>query len=154
MSIVLRLRIGVRFETTHIHTNINWRSHTVFAADPALTGLIAGAVQCFFAWRVKVISSKPWSTVFILVCSFVGTREFIYYPSRRTVHLHIVIDSFWRWNCHRRWYDTGVSAFSAIWRDRYLVARVRSSRRYAYCDSSSRPSREFKCGFGICIKCW
>lgn len=38
----------------------------IFATDPALTGLIAAAVQLFFAWRIKILT-KSW-----ILCGLVG----------------------------------------------------------------------------------
>ncbi|KAJ2912835.1 hypothetical protein MD484_g7580, partial [Candolleomyces efflorescens] len=35
------------------------RADWIFATDPALTGLIACAVQLFFAWRIKILT-KSW----------------------------------------------------------------------------------------------
>ncbi|CDO78282.1 hypothetical protein BN946_scf184674.g4 [Trametes cinnabarina] len=42
----------------------------VFATDPAMTAIIAGLVQSFFAWRVKVLT-RSWIAVgLIALCSF------------------------------------------------------------------------------------
>ncbi|KAK7469433.1 hypothetical protein VKT23_003905 [Stygiomarasmius scandens] len=45
----------------------------VFATDPALTGIVAGMVQLFFAWRVKVLTNNPWIVGVILVSTLAGT---------------------------------------------------------------------------------
>ncbi|KAF5345514.1 hypothetical protein D9758_012036 [Tetrapyrgos nigripes] len=49
------------------------RATWVFATDPALTGIIAGLVQLFFAWRVKVLSNNLWLVGLVVVCSLAGT---------------------------------------------------------------------------------
>ncbi|KAI0771217.1 hypothetical protein BD413DRAFT_65351 [Trametes elegans] len=41
----------------------------VFATDPVMTGLIAGLVQLFFAWRVKVLTSNWYAVVLIALCA-------------------------------------------------------------------------------------
>ncbi|KAJ3478952.1 hypothetical protein NLI96_g9393 [Meripilus lineatus] len=49
----------------------NW----VFATDPAMVGIIATAVQLFFAWRVKVLTDNIWAVIFIVLtslCSVLG----------------------------------------------------------------------------------
>ncbi|KAI9059272.1 hypothetical protein FKP32DRAFT_1680090 [Trametes sanguinea] len=42
----------------------------VFATDPAMTAIIAGLVQSFFAWRVKVLTRSWYAVVVIALCSF------------------------------------------------------------------------------------
>ncbi|KAH7882693.1 hypothetical protein F5I97DRAFT_1931304 [Phlebopus sp. FC_14] len=41
----------------------------VIAIDPALTGIIAGASQLFFAWRIYVLSRSVSAVVVILACT-------------------------------------------------------------------------------------
>ncbi|KAK0447637.1 hypothetical protein EV421DRAFT_1889562 [Armillaria borealis] len=41
--------------------------------DPALTGIIAGMVQLFFAWRVKVLTNNLWLVAIVAVCALAGT---------------------------------------------------------------------------------
>ncbi|KAF8645264.1 hypothetical protein AX16_008088 [Volvariella volvacea WC 439] len=41
----------------------------IFATDPALTGMIGGMVQGFFAWRVHVLTGNIFLYVTILLCS-------------------------------------------------------------------------------------
>ncbi|PBK63495.1 hypothetical protein ARMSODRAFT_942278 [Armillaria solidipes] len=49
------------------------RADWVFATDPALTGIIAGMVQLFFAWRVKVLTNNLWLVGIVAVCALAGT---------------------------------------------------------------------------------
>lgn len=44
----------------------------IFATDPALTGIIGGSVQAFFAWRVNVLSHNSFLSLTILLCSVVS----------------------------------------------------------------------------------
>lgn len=44
----------------------NW----LLAADPMLNGVIACMVQLFFAWRLHIVGSQWWLTLFIAICSF------------------------------------------------------------------------------------
>ncbi|KAJ3539725.1 hypothetical protein NM688_g6324 [Phlebia brevispora] len=59
----------------------NW----VFATDPAMVGIIATMVQLFFAWRVKVLTNRPWVVLLIVVTAFgsifggIGTAVAIHY---------------------------------------------------------------------------
>ncbi|EKM79469.1 hypothetical protein AGABI1DRAFT_114029, partial [Agaricus bisporus var. burnettii JB137-S8] len=46
----------------------NW----IFSTDPALTGIIGGAVQAFFSWRVKVLTRNTFLSLFILFCSVIS----------------------------------------------------------------------------------
>ncbi|KAJ4482007.1 hypothetical protein J3R30DRAFT_3851497 [Lentinula aciculospora] len=48
--------------------NATW----VFATDPAMTALIAGTVQLFFAWRVKVLTTKWWMVFIVILASLTG----------------------------------------------------------------------------------
>ncbi|KAJ4491521.1 hypothetical protein C8J55DRAFT_557094 [Lentinula edodes] len=48
--------------------NATW----VFATDPALTALIAGTVQLFFAWRVKVLTTNWWMVLIVVIASLTG----------------------------------------------------------------------------------
>ncbi|KAG6831527.1 hypothetical protein H0H92_009796 [Tricholoma furcatifolium] len=41
----------------------------VFATDPALTGMIGGLVQGFFAWRVKILTRNTFMALVILLCA-------------------------------------------------------------------------------------
>ncbi|KAG5733766.1 hypothetical protein E4T56_gene8192 [Termitomyces sp. T112] len=43
----------------------NW----VFSTDPALTGMLGGLVQVFFAWRVKVLTRSIMITIVIFLCA-------------------------------------------------------------------------------------
>ncbi|KAI0771212.1 hypothetical protein BD413DRAFT_65230 [Trametes elegans] len=47
------------------------RATWLFATDPVMTGLIAGLVQLFFAWRVKVLTSN-WIAVVLIAFSAVA----------------------------------------------------------------------------------
>ncbi|KAK0207146.1 hypothetical protein DFS33DRAFT_647100 [Desarmillaria ectypa] len=49
------------------------RADWVFATDPALTGIIAGMVQLFFAWRVKVLTNNLWLVAIVAACALAGT---------------------------------------------------------------------------------
>ncbi|KAH0581973.1 hypothetical protein H2248_011637 [Termitomyces sp. 'cryptogamus'] len=51
-------------DTTHLET-ANW----VFATGPALTGILGGLVQAFFAWRIKVLTAGRKITIIILFCA-------------------------------------------------------------------------------------
>ncbi|KAF9033288.1 hypothetical protein BDZ89DRAFT_1063024 [Hymenopellis radicata] len=44
----------------------------LFATDPALTGIIAAAVQLFFAWRVKVLTSNWSLTTIVCLLALTG----------------------------------------------------------------------------------
>ncbi|KAF9454684.1 hypothetical protein P691DRAFT_770220 [Macrolepiota fuliginosa MF-IS2] len=44
----------------------------IFATDPALTGIIGGTVQAFFAWRVNVLTHNIFLSLLILLCSVVS----------------------------------------------------------------------------------
>ncbi|THV03814.1 hypothetical protein K435DRAFT_851419 [Dendrothele bispora CBS 962.96] len=44
----------------------------VFGTDPALTGIIAGMVQLFFAWRVKVLTNNHWIVAVIVSAALAG----------------------------------------------------------------------------------
>lgn len=46
----------------------------IFATDPAITGIIGGCVQAFFAWRVKVLTG---SWVLYLIISFCSAASFL-----------------------------------------------------------------------------
>ncbi|KAG7447828.1 uncharacterized protein BT62DRAFT_1061614 [Guyanagaster necrorhizus] len=41
--------------------------------DPALTGIIGGMVQLFFAWRVKVLTDNPWLVTIVGAFALTGT---------------------------------------------------------------------------------
>ncbi|KAH0582003.1 hypothetical protein H2248_011661 [Termitomyces sp. 'cryptogamus'] len=41
----------------------------VFATSPALTGILGGLVQAFFAWRVKILTASKIITISILLCA-------------------------------------------------------------------------------------
>ncbi|KAI5896768.1 uncharacterized protein SCHCODRAFT_01151025 [Schizophyllum commune H4-8] len=41
----------------------------LFSTDPALTGIIGGTVQIFFAWRVKILTGNIWLALVIVACS-------------------------------------------------------------------------------------
>ncbi|KAI1794885.1 hypothetical protein LXA43DRAFT_91467 [Ganoderma leucocontextum] len=43
----------------------------VFATDPVMTALIGSLVQCFFAWRVKVLTNSLPAVFFIATCAIV-----------------------------------------------------------------------------------
>ncbi|EJF57076.1 hypothetical protein DICSQDRAFT_92661 [Dichomitus squalens LYAD-421 SS1] len=43
----------------------------VFATDPVMTALIGSLVQCFFAWRVKVLTNSWPAVFFIATCAIV-----------------------------------------------------------------------------------
>ncbi|KAF8311183.1 hypothetical protein DL93DRAFT_1506186 [Clavulina sp. PMI_390] len=42
---------------------------------PVMTVIISSTVQCFFAWRVKVLTGKKWLWVILNVASFISFRE-------------------------------------------------------------------------------
>ncbi|KAK0202203.1 hypothetical protein DFS33DRAFT_1353075 [Desarmillaria ectypa] len=56
------------FDDVPYLSNATW----LFATDPALTGIIAGAVQLFFAWRVKVLTSNWYLGSLVTVLALVG----------------------------------------------------------------------------------
>ncbi|TFK80202.1 hypothetical protein K466DRAFT_605531 [Polyporus arcularius HHB13444] len=41
----------------------------VFATDPVMTAVIGSLVQCFFAWRVKVLTNSLTAVIFIATCA-------------------------------------------------------------------------------------
>ncbi|KAG6823253.1 hypothetical protein H0H92_010855, partial [Tricholoma furcatifolium] len=41
----------------------------VFATDPALTGMIGGLVQAFFAWRIKILTKNTFIALVVLLCA-------------------------------------------------------------------------------------
>ncbi|KAK0188795.1 hypothetical protein F5146DRAFT_1225507 [Armillaria mellea] len=45
----------------------------VFAISGALTGVISGSVQLFFAWRVKILTSNIWLVVIVCATALAGT---------------------------------------------------------------------------------
>ncbi|KAK0445790.1 hypothetical protein EV421DRAFT_1794875 [Armillaria borealis] len=44
----------------------------LFVTDPALTGIICGAVQLFFAWRVKVLTSNWYLGALVAILALAG----------------------------------------------------------------------------------
>lgn len=42
---------------------------------PLLQGIIACTVQCFYAWRVKVVTSNLWVAVLITITATISMRE-------------------------------------------------------------------------------
>ncbi|KAK0488786.1 hypothetical protein IW261DRAFT_1557220 [Armillaria novae-zelandiae] len=54
----------------------------VFAISGALTGVISGSVQLFFAWRVKILTSNIWLVAVVCATALAGTSEWLF-PSRR-----------------------------------------------------------------------
>ncbi|KAG7445553.1 uncharacterized protein BT62DRAFT_981044 [Guyanagaster necrorhizus] len=53
--------------------NATW----LFSTDPALTGIIAGAVQLFFAWRVKVLTSNWYLGALVAILALTGVGSSI-----------------------------------------------------------------------------
>lgn len=45
----------------------------IFAISGALTGVISGSVQLFFAWRVKILTSNIWLVAIVSVTALAGT---------------------------------------------------------------------------------
>lgn len=45
----------------------------LFAATAALTGIVSGAVQLFFAWRVKILTSNIWMVGLVVATALAGT---------------------------------------------------------------------------------
>ncbi|KZP16274.1 hypothetical protein FIBSPDRAFT_690818, partial [Athelia psychrophila] len=43
----------------------------LLAADPMVAGIVACMVQCFFAWRIQIITRKKWLTTVIVFCACV-----------------------------------------------------------------------------------
>lgn len=43
-----------------------------------MQGLIACAVQCFYAWRVKIITGKIWVVVIIAAMAIISMRELFF----------------------------------------------------------------------------
>ncbi|KZP26295.1 hypothetical protein FIBSPDRAFT_928731 [Athelia psychrophila] len=43
----------------------------LLAADPMLAGIVACMAQCFFAWRIYVLTSSRWLTAIIACCAVV-----------------------------------------------------------------------------------
>ncbi|RDB17869.1 hypothetical protein Hypma_000714 [Hypsizygus marmoreus] len=55
---------------THFGDTVYLETGTwVFATDPALTGILAGLVQGFFAWRVRVLTGSLMLVFIILLCA-------------------------------------------------------------------------------------
>ncbi|KAF8073729.1 hypothetical protein FPV67DRAFT_762794 [Lyophyllum atratum] len=50
--------------TTYLRTG-----HWMFATDPALTGILGGLVQAFFAWRVRVLTGSLFLALVIMACA-------------------------------------------------------------------------------------
>ncbi|EIW84553.1 hypothetical protein CONPUDRAFT_100731 [Coniophora puteana RWD-64-598 SS2] len=79
-----RLIVDFGNETT-IATE-NW----VFSIDPISAGIITAMVQCFFAWRVKVITNNIWGVLAICICAlgnFTGALASCIYSTFRTSFL-------------------------------------------------------------------
>ncbi|KZP16241.1 hypothetical protein FIBSPDRAFT_702104, partial [Athelia psychrophila] len=45
----------------------NW----LLTADLMVAGIVACMVQCFFAWRIQIITEKKWLTMAIIFCAFI-----------------------------------------------------------------------------------
>ncbi|PBK99237.1 hypothetical protein ARMGADRAFT_1074123 [Armillaria gallica] len=45
----------------------------LFAVSAALTGIVSGAVQLFFAWRVKILTSNIWMVGLVVATALAGT---------------------------------------------------------------------------------
>ncbi|KAG7444302.1 uncharacterized protein BT62DRAFT_235335 [Guyanagaster necrorhizus] len=45
----------------------------LFAVSAALTGIVSGSVQLFFAWRVKILTSNIWLVALVVVTAVAGT---------------------------------------------------------------------------------
>ncbi|KAE9392852.1 hypothetical protein BT96DRAFT_979191 [Gymnopus androsaceus JB14] len=58
----------VHFDDVSYLGNATW----VFATDPAMTCLIAGVVQLFFVWRVKVLTSNWWMVAIVSLAALTG----------------------------------------------------------------------------------
>ncbi|GAW06794.1 hypothetical protein LENED_008743 [Lentinula edodes] len=54
----------IHFDNVKYLGNATW--------DPALTALIAGTVQLFFAWRVKVLTTNWWMVLIVVIASLTG----------------------------------------------------------------------------------
>ena len=51
-------------------------SHLYFhALHTSSQGLVACAVQCFYAWRVKVVTEKIWMVVIIVAMAVISMRK-------------------------------------------------------------------------------
>lgn len=61
---VSSLRQQIKYQGTQLST--------VFVTDPALTGIICGAVQLFFAWRVKVLTSNWYLGALVAILALAG----------------------------------------------------------------------------------
>ncbi|KAF9021389.1 hypothetical protein BDZ89DRAFT_1115966 [Hymenopellis radicata] len=69
IGVDLYLALINHFDDVKYLQNATW----LFATDPALTGLISGGVQLFFAWRVKVLTSNWYLTTVVVATSMAGT---------------------------------------------------------------------------------
>ncbi|TFK47586.1 hypothetical protein OE88DRAFT_1738500 [Heliocybe sulcata] len=58
----------IHFGDAEFLSSANW----IFAADPALTGIIAALVQMFFAWRIHILTGNRWLVGLVVVAAFVG----------------------------------------------------------------------------------
>ncbi|KAJ7781823.1 hypothetical protein DFH07DRAFT_1055398 [Mycena maculata] len=59
----------IHFDDPPYLRNATW----VFATDPALTALIAGMVQFFFAWRVRILTNKnTFLYLVVVLCATAG----------------------------------------------------------------------------------
>jgi hypothetical protein len=62
-----------------LHSLILTPALVVLAADPIIAGIMSGAVQSFFAWRIRVISGSRllslaiYATAFVSTCGGIGT---------------------------------------------------------------------------------
>ncbi|KAM5546149.1 hypothetical protein V8D89_000275 [Ganoderma adspersum] len=79
-------------------TRANW----MFASDSATTAVVASLVECFFAWRVKVLTSNKWIVGVIVLCSITqllggigGTITLTIEPSFAGVRRFRVIGIIW-----------------------------------------------------------
>lgn len=46
-------------------TQADW----LLGSDPMIAGIVGSMVQCFFAWRLLVITRKKWLTMIIVLCA-------------------------------------------------------------------------------------
>ncbi|KAJ3987900.1 hypothetical protein F5890DRAFT_1550968 [Lentinula detonsa] len=80
-SLVIHFGISTRIlrhaaggQSLHVADNIAYLGNAtwVFATDPAMTALIAGTVQLFFAWRVKILTTNWWIVSIVVLASLTG----------------------------------------------------------------------------------
>ena len=64
-----------------------------------MTGIIASAVQFFFAWRVKVVTGNWWLVALISTCALTGMRMAIFICCMHYLTVHPGSLVHWYFDC-------------------------------------------------------